>query len=108
MITNTAATQPLNAKASPRPKNGTIMQYFQWYTPNDGNHWKTIKAQANAIAQAGFTALWLPPAYKGSSGSNDVGYGVYDMFDLGEFDQCCEYMPGTASRLIRKAGTKKE
>ena len=61
------AAQPL--KASPRAINGTIMQYFHWYTPNDGNHWKNIAAQANAIAQAGFTALWLPPAYKGSSGN---------------------------------------
>jgi alpha-amylase len=30
---------------------------------------------------------WIPPAYKGSGGSWDVGYGVYDLFDLGEFDQ---------------------
>ena len=28
-----------------------------------------------------------PPAYKGTGGGYDVGYGVYDMFDLGEFDQ---------------------
>lgn len=28
-----------------------------------------------------------PPAYKGSAGINDVGYGVYDTYDLGEFDQ---------------------
>jgi hypothetical protein len=29
----------------------------------------------------------MPPAYKGSAGINDVGYGVYDIWDLGEFDQ---------------------
>ena len=28
----------------------------------------------------------MPPAFKGT-GSNEVGYGVYDLFDLGEFDQ---------------------
>ena len=39
------------------------------------------------LAAAGFTALWLPPAYKGASGAADVGYGVYDMYDLGEFNQ---------------------
>jgi alpha-amylase len=31
--------------------------------------------------------VWLPPAYKGVGGGNEVGYGVYDLFDLGEFDQ---------------------
>ena len=87
MPTNPAAAQPLSIKAAPRAVNGTMMQYFHWYTSNDGNHWNTIRAQASAIAHAGFTALWLPPAYKGSSGNNDVGYGVYDMFDLGEFNQ---------------------
>lgn len=67
--------------------NGTIMQYFHWYTPADGNHWQDVAANAAALAEAGFTAMWLPPAYKGTGGVNDVGYGVYDLFDLGEFDQ---------------------
>ena len=31
--------------------------------------------------------LWLPPAYKGVGGKNDNGYGVYDLYDLGEFNQ---------------------
>lgn len=67
--------------------NGTMMQYFHWYTPADGNHWDEVAMKAAELAEAGFTALWLPPAYKGSGGANDVGYGVYDLFDLGEFDQ---------------------
>lgn len=67
--------------------NGTMMQYFHWYVPNDGNLWNQVKEKAQELADAGFTALWLPPAYKGLSGSYDVGYGVYDLFDLGEFDQ---------------------
>ncbi|MGF1520236.1 MAG: alpha-amylase [Nodosilinea sp.] len=67
--------------------NGTMMQYFHWYTPADGNHWNQVKAEAQALADAGITALWLPPAYKGIGGGFDVGYGVYDLFDLGEFDQ---------------------
>ena len=28
----------------------------------------------------------VPPAYKGAS-SSDVGYGAYDLYDLGEFNQ---------------------
>lgn len=67
--------------------NGTMMQYFHWYLPNDGSLWERVGAEAKAIAAAGITALWLPPAYKGSAGGFDVGYGVYDLFDLGEFDQ---------------------
>ena len=31
--------------------------------------------------------MWLPPACKGQAGIHDVGYGVYDQYDLGEFDQ---------------------
>ena len=31
--------------------------------------------------------LWLPPAYKGADGAEDSGYTVYDLYDLGEFDQ---------------------
>jgi alpha-amylase len=67
--------------------NGTMMQYFHWYIPNDGNLWSKVETSAPELADAGFTALWLPPAYKGFAGSYDVGYGVYDLFDLGEFDQ---------------------
>lgn len=35
----------------------------------------------------GFSAIWLPPAYKGVGGIHDNGYGVYDLYDLGEFNQ---------------------
>lgn len=67
--------------------NGAMMQYFHWYTPADGTLWRQLAENASDLATAGFTAVWLPPAYKGVEGGNDVGYGVYDLFDLGEFDQ---------------------
>lgn len=67
--------------------NGAIMQYFHWYTPNDGTLWDKVKNDAQHLKEKGFTAIWLPPAYKGMNGINDVGYGVYDLYDLGEFDQ---------------------
>ena len=67
--------------------NGVMMQYFHWYNAPDGNLWNELADNAEALAEAGVTALWLPPAYKGSAGGYDVGYGVYDMYDLGEFDQ---------------------
>ena len=67
--------------------NGVMMQYFHWYVPNDGSLWNQVHTLAKELADAGFTALWLPPAYKGMGGGYDVGYAVYDMYDLGEFDQ---------------------
>jgi alpha-amylase len=67
--------------------NGVMMQYFHWYVPEDGNLWNQLAESAQDLAKVGITSLWLPPAYKGAGGGLDVGYGVYDLFDLGEFDQ---------------------
>lgn len=67
--------------------NGTMMQAFHWYLPSDGEHWNNLAEQAAALADSGFTALWLPPACKAEKGAADVGYGIYDLYDLGEFDQ---------------------
>ncbi len=67
--------------------NGVMMQFFHWYSSPDGSLWNELKDKAGELADAGFTALWLPPAYKGNAGGYDVGYSVYDMYDLGEFDQ---------------------
>lgn len=80
--------------------NGTLLQFFEWYLPADTNHWRRAASEANDLAEAGFTALWLPPAYKGQAGVNDVGYGVYDTYDLGEFDQ--------KGSVPTKYGTKSE
>ncbi|OJF97172.1 alpha-amylase [Alkalibacterium sp. 20] len=79
--------------------NGTMMQYFEWDLPNDGKHWQRLKEDAEHLKEIGITSVWIPPCYKGT-GQNDVGYGVYDLFDLGEFDQ-----KGT---VRTKYGTKKE
>ncbi len=68
-------------------KNRTIIQFFEWYLPADGKHWERTALEAERLSSLGITEAWLPPAYKCASGVNDVGYGVYDMYDLGEFDQ---------------------
>lgn len=65
----------------------TFLQDFEWYLPDDATFWTTVAEQAADLARLGFTYVWLPPAYKGQAGAGDVGYGVYDLFDLGEFDQ---------------------
>ncbi|MEL6579107.1 MAG: hypothetical protein AAFQ14_05110, partial [Cyanobacteria bacterium J06621_12] len=66
------------ASANRLSTNGVIMQYYHWYIAPDGALWQEVAQRAKDLAAAGITALWLPPAYKGSSGGYDVGYGVYD------------------------------
>lgn len=67
--------------------NGVLFQYFYWDLPADGGLWRQLAVDAVDLAAAGVTAVWLPPPYKGDAGAADVGYGVYDTYDLGEFDQ---------------------
>lgn len=80
--------------------NAVMMQYFHWYYPQDGSLWKKLEKESPRLAEIGITAVWLPPAFKASSGGYSVGYDVYDLFDLGEFDQ-----KGT---VRTKYGTKEE
>ncbi|TDL31868.1 alpha-amylase [Jeotgalibacillus sp. S-D1] len=75
--------QPIQAATQ---QNKTMMQYFEWYLPNDGLHWNRMATDASALTELGITALWIPPPYKGLS-QFDVGYGAYDLYDLGEFNQ---------------------
>ncbi|WP_028865944.1 alpha-amylase [Psychromonas aquimarina] len=67
--------------------NGTMMQYFHWYNSQSDNLWTKVSSEAQNLSDVGITALWLPPAYKAHTGASDVGYGVYDLYDLGEFNQ---------------------
>lgn len=80
--------------------NKTMLQYFEWYLPADRAHWIHTAINAPKLKAAGITAVWLPPAYKGARGVNDVGYAVYDLYDLGEFNQ--------KSTVSTKYGTKDE
>lgn len=82
------------------PVTGVMLQLFHWYLPGGGTLWREAAGRAPALAGAGFTSVWLPPAFKGHVGGYDVGYGVYDLYDLGEFDQ-----KGT---VPTKYGTKDE
>ena len=66
--------------------NYIIMQYFEWFLPADQKHWDRLKEDAGNLAALGVSGIWLPPCSKGTS-SSDVGYGMYDLYDLGEFDQ---------------------
>ena len=83
-----------------REINGVMMQYFEWYLKCNKNLWNTVKKKGEELSRLGITAIWLPPAYKGIGGENEVGYGVYDLYDLGEFDQ--------KGSIATKYGTKDE
>lgn len=80
--------------------NGLMMQYFEWNLPEEHSLWKHVMEEASKLKTLGVTSLWVPPAYKGVNGDGDVGYGVYDLYDLGEFDQ--------KGSIPTKYGTKKE
>src|ERR1700704_5853501 len=80
--------------------NLTLIQFFHWYYPQNGELWKEVMKEAPHLSSMGISHLWLPPAYKGANGGYSVGYDPYDLYDLGEFDQ-----KGTIST---KYGTKQE
>ncbi|MEG0092975.1 MAG: alpha-amylase [Erysipelotrichaceae bacterium] len=81
-------------------ENGVMFQYFEWYITWDQHLWKQVASDAKKLKKIGISSVWLPPAYKGYSGKEDAGYGVYDCYDLGEFDQ--------KGSVATKYGTKKE
>ncbi len=76
-----------------------MFQAFEWCLEDDGQYYKTMKERARELKDAGFGAICLPPVFK-ATGTNDVGYGVYDIYDLGEFDQ--------KGSIRTKYGTKEE
>lgn len=69
---------------------GVMMQTFYWDCPKAENRehqwWSLVKSKLPELAQAGFTALWLPSANKAASWTS-MGYDPYDYYDLGEFNQ---------------------
>lgn len=67
-------------------ENSVMMQAFEWNLKDDGNYYIDLKEKAKELKENGIDALWLPPFFK-ATGTNDVGYGIYDLYDLGEFDQ---------------------
>ena len=98
--------------------NKTMMQYFEWYLPSDRSLWRQVASEARDLKESGIDMLWLPPAYKGANGRTDVGYSVYDLYDLGEFYQkgstetkygsMQEYLEFTADKHITYYGFEDE
>jgi alpha-amylase len=81
-------------------ENGVMMQYFHWCSAPDGTLWSDLAERSAELQNRGITGIWIPPAYKGADGANDPGYAVYDLYDLGEFNQ--------KGSVRTKYGTKEE
>ncbi|TDL24317.1 putative alpha-amylase [Rickenella mellea] len=67
-------------------ENYTMIQAFEWYSEGEGVHWRKLAKLAPELASIGITAQWIPPPTK-AAGQESVGYDIYDVYDLGEFDQ---------------------
>jgi alpha-amylase len=71
---------------------GVLFQAFYWNCPSeenqDGTWWNFVAGKIPELQQAGFTALWLPPASKAANlGGPSMGYDPYDYYDLGDVKQ---------------------
>jgi len=54
------------------------------------------------LAEAGYTALWLPPPFQAGS-QNSVGYDIFDRFNFGSGGVLTRY--GTADDLLNVVAT---
>nr|UIX27107.1 NFAmy13B [uncultured fungus] len=81
------------------PDNALMMQAFEWHVPDDQRHWQRLKSVLPSLKEIGVDSMWIPPGCKAMSPSGN-GYDIYDLYDLGEFDQ-------KGSRAT-KWGTKEE
>lgn len=65
-----------------------MMQGWYWDYPKTANGYlwaETLRLKAQALSQAGFTYVWLPPLSRAASGSISNGYDPKDLYDLGEY-----------------------
>lgn len=76
-----------------------MFQGFEWYVPPDQKHWVRLGGLLPTLETLGITSIWIPPACKAGWYTGN-GYDIYDLYDLGEFEQ-------KGSRAT-KWGTKEE
>jgi alpha-amylase len=93
----------------PTPENMTMMQGFEWYVPADQKHWARLETAIPQLKQWGIDNIWIPPGCKGSS-KNGNGYDIYDLYDLGEFDQkgTVSTKWGSKEELVKMANTARD
>ncbi|CAG1021394.1 partial alpha-amylase, partial [Methylococcales bacterium] len=73
------------------PWNGKVVFQGFWWGAENQNYpqdWYTYLAKlAPRLRDMGFDGIWVPSPSKGWQGSNDMGYGIYDHYDLGDKNQ---------------------
>ncbi|RMJ27106.1 alpha-amylase [Aspergillus sp. HF37] len=63
-----------------------MFQAFEWHVPADHAHWRRLRRALPDLKDIGVDNVWIPPGCK-AMGPDGNGYDIYDMYDLGEFDQ---------------------
>ncbi len=80
-----------------------VLQGFWWdyWNNNFPNGWANyITELAPRLKTIGIDAVWIPPTSKAGNGTGDVGYGMFDNYDLGD-----KFQKGNVKTRI---GTKDE
>lgn len=81
---------PHHPPTSPPPLNTTLFQAFEWYlpppSPSCPSHWTLLTTLLPSLSTLGVSRIWIPPACKAASPHTN-GYDIYDLYDLGEFEQ---------------------
>ena len=94
-----------------QPLDDVMMQAFYWDVPvddqaKDGTWWDHLSSLVPELKAAGISSLWTPIPAKGNWGIYDSGYGIYDHYDLGNYDQkgSVETRYGSRAELERMIG----
>ena len=66
--------------------NICMFQAFEWNVPADQKHWLRLESVLEELKDIGLDNVWIPPACKAANPRGN-GYDVYDLYDLGEFNQ---------------------
>ncbi|KAJ5951192.1 uncharacterized protein N7479_009605 [Penicillium vulpinum] len=101
-LSNTVTESAANLEQLPSwtaPDNKLILQTFEWHVPADRQHWRRLQNALPEYKAIGVDQIWVPPGCKGMD-ANGNGYDIYDLYDLGEFDQ--------KGAVPTKWGTKRE
>lgn len=73
-------------------QHDVMLQAFYWDVPVDaenknGSWWDTLRLKSETLKQIGITGVWVPSPAKGNFGIYDMGYGIFDLYDLGNYQQ---------------------
>lgn len=82
------------AVAGAAPGSDPVMlQYFE-------AEWETMQYRMPDVFMAGYDGVWLPPPQRAASGTNGIGYDLFDRFDLGSESYPTRYGSESGFRLM--------